>query len=639
MKIPVLILVHLLCIETTFTERTSSPLSLQMAFPPDPEAAIISRNERAFVPEINLNHGTYHSNAFLMDSVSLSLHGSDITICHTSSVTKTDTTSDQNSENNEYGDGNTLPFIFVFSNCTMSMSHISLDCGWRGTSVGRISSSRLTIDNCPIISNPESSPFVMDNGCDDIGSSIFFVDCSHKSIDKSSLLALVTLVQSHTTHSRHTDNSQEVSSTLVSCSGLSLFDAHLVFGSGPLVGFSSSTEQDTGLWTKLETVLIGSRLVNMTSGELKGSGTGVLERWSGSQKILDSCVTQSTNHLYGTTCIDMNLGGSLLCSNTSFSHCHSSLEPSSTPPNFFLEHRTATDPLNFGVTDTEAITFRRCTFLSMTSSSTGAAINHNQSPSSLAVSECSFSKCSAGTKKEGGAIFVNHTKTAKSPITISSSLFVDCTADRGGAVDLYYGSTCAVTDSLFRNNSVVKRGGGLAVGFADSLDQSNCVFEKCITEYSSYSYGGGVGLYMSQGNTIDSVMFRDCSAVNGSDFYSILIGADSDFTSNITNCDSTSDRPNVFLNTAFDDTLIPAVPEASTASLVEIESTPSADQTSSTIRMKVSDIVDGKMLVLVDNTNNHKPPNDNSPPAIARLLTFDFSASTESAMQEVSFGE
>ncbi|KAK2941991.1 hypothetical protein BLNAU_23092 [Blattamonas nauphoetae] len=292
MNLTVFILVHLIFVEATHTERRILPLSLQMAFVPDTKASHISGNKQAFVTEINLNHGTYQSNAYLMDSVSLSLHGSDTTICHSSSVANTETVNDPDSENNENGDENTSPFIFVFSNSTISMSHISLDCGWRGTSVGRISSSRLTIDHCPIISNPESSPFAIHNGWDDIGSSIFFADCSHKSIDKSSFLALVSLTSSHTTHSRHTNTVQEVSSTLVSCSGLSLCDTHLVFGSGPLVGFSSSTKQDTGLWNKLETVLIGSRLVNMTSGELNGSGKGSLERWSGCQKILDSCVIQ-----------------------------------------------------------------------------------------------------------------------------------------------------------------------------------------------------------------------------------------------------------------------------------------------------------------------------------------------------------
>ncbi|KAK2942676.1 hypothetical protein BLNAU_22403 [Blattamonas nauphoetae] len=55
--------------------------------------------------------------------------------------------------------------------------------------------------------------------------------------------------------------------------------------------------------------------------------------------------------------------------------------------------------------------------------------------------------------------------------------------------------------------------------------------------------------------------------------------------------------------------------------------------------MKVSQNVDGKMFVLVDNSNNHERPNSDSPPTIGRLLAFDFSSSTDSATQEVSFGE
>ncbi|KAK2941996.1 hypothetical protein BLNAU_23097 [Blattamonas nauphoetae] len=517
------------------------------------------------------------------------------------------------------------------------MSHISLDSGWRGTSVGRISSSRLTIDNCPIISNPESSPFVMDNGWDDIGSSIFFVDCSHRSIDKSSLLALVSLTPSHTTHSRHTDTEQEVSSALVSCSGLSLCDTDLVFGSGPLVGFSSWTEQDTGLWTKLETVLIGSRLVNMTSGELRGSGKGneALEGFSGCQKILDSSVTLSTNHLCGTTCIVMNLGGSLLCSNSSFSHCQDSLEPSYTYPDITLIHKTISAGYSFSRHQPYNFTFRRCTFLSMTRTS----IYLWDTTGSLAVSESSFSNCSAATS-HGGAICFNHFPYHL-PISISSSLFVDCSAEQGGAVCVSPASDCTIVNVLFRNNSATTRGGALSMMSVDRFTLSNCAFELCVVGTASNSYGGGVCLYNDPSPTMDSVLFRECSALKGNDFAYPASLPIQTHPPSFTNCDSTSQMSNVYILSfgVLDETLIPAVPDTSTANLVGIVSTPTADQTSSKIQMKVSQNVDGKMLVLVDNTNNHEPPNDDSSPAIGRLLTFEFISSTDSATQEVSFGE
>ncbi|KAK2945219.1 hypothetical protein BLNAU_19859 [Blattamonas nauphoetae] len=610
-----LILVHRLYVEATSTKERILPLSLQMDFAPPTEAAHISGKERAFVPQINLNHGTYHSNVYLMDSISLSLQGSGTTICHTSSLTKSETVNDPDPENHGNENENSTPFIFVFSNSTISMSQISLDCGWRGTSVGRISSSRLTIDNCPIISNAESSPFVIHNERDDFGSSIFFVDCCHKSIEKSSLLALVSLTPSHTTHSCHTDTDQEVPPTLVSCSGLSLSDTHLVLGSGPLVAFSSSTEQNTGFWNNLETVLMKSRLVNMTSDEDKGA----LEGWRRSQKILGSSVTQSTNHLSGTTCIDMNLGGSLLCSNTSFSHCQSSLEPEM-------------------IRDTDDRNIRRCTFLSMTSSEFGAAIYHALRIRPLIVSECSFSKCSA--EGGGGSIGFHQLSDGHTPITISSSLFVDCSAQAGGAVDLMGASICTMDKVVFLNNNASLYGGGLAVSTTDQLTLSNCVFEKCDTDVSWASYGGGgVYLYNITSLSLDSVLFRRCSAKEGNDIHILSqVITIQTLLPNVTNCDSTSERPNVYLSFSFDNTLIPAVPDASTASLVMIDNTPSVDQTSSTIRMRVSNNVNGKMLVLVDNPN-HERPNDDSPPAIARLLTFDFSTSTKSATQEVSFGD
>ncbi|KAK2963689.1 hypothetical protein BLNAU_1254 [Blattamonas nauphoetae] len=640
MNLQALIVIHLLCVAATSTKPKIQPLSLQIAFGRDIEAANISENERTIVPEINMNHGIYHSNTYILDSISLSLRGSGTSICHTSSLTKTPT-NDASQKIDPIRNENPSPFIFVFSNSTISISQISLDSGWSGTSVGKMTSSRLTIDQCPIISNPESSPFVIHNGWGDFGNTIFFIDCSHQSIDKSSLLALVSLTPSNINQPHRTDNSQEVSSTLVSCSGLSLCDTHLVFGSGPLVAFSSATEQHPEFSNKLETVLIGSRLVNMTSGE----GKGALKEWRGCQKILDSCVTRSTNHLYGTTCIDMNLGGSLLCSNTSFSHCHSSLEPEYTEnKTYTLQHPTGTAQQRFYYTQTDAITFRRCTFLSMTSTSSGAAIQHTTSPSSLTVSESSFSKCQASP--DGGAISFDEKRDQKCPITISSSLFVDCSASaEGGVLYLCYGTTCTVTDSVISNSSVRDHGAGLYLYELDCLSLSNSVFEKCITGTTSFSSGGGLYNKNVGSTTMDSVLFRECGQRYGNDLNSKDSGTIQELAPNITNCDSTSAMPNVYAG-KYDNTLIPAVPDASTASLVEIESTLSEDQTSTAIRMKVSEIVNGKMFVLMDNTDNYTPPNvgsiapqTNSPPAIARLLIFDFSSSTESATQTVSFGD
>ncbi|KAK2950604.1 hypothetical protein BLNAU_14496 [Blattamonas nauphoetae] len=453
MTLPVLFIVHLLYVEAIFSERRILPLSLQMVFSHSPEAHNRTRNEQAFVPQIGLNRGTYHSNAYILDSVSLSMSGSGTTICHTSSLTNAETANELTQDNNPKRNANSTPFIF-------------------------------TINNCPIISNPESSPFVMDNGWDDFGSSIFFVDCSHKSIEKASLLALVSLTPSPITHPRHTDNEQEGSPTLISSSGLSLCDGRLVFGSGPLVAFSSSTEEVVTFPNALETMLIGSRLVNMTSGKQKG----VLEGWSGCQKILDSCVTRSTNHISGTTCIDMNLGGSLLCSNTSFSHCHTPLEPENVSGRTYtLQHRTGTRRLDFFALKTDSVTFRRCTFFLMTSSSNGAAISCMNSPSHLIVTESSFSNCSA--ERSYGCIYFSPIINQNSPLTISSSLFVHCTAESGAGAGIDRADPCTITDVIFHNNNAFDSAGGLDVFQTNNLCQSNCVFEKCIGT-GVYSEGG-----------------------------------------------------------------------------------------------------------------------------------------------------
>ncbi|KAK2948605.1 hypothetical protein BLNAU_16504 [Blattamonas nauphoetae] len=273
--------------------------------------------------------------------------------------------------------------------------------------------------------------------------------------------------------------------------------------------------------------------------------------------------------------------------------------------------------------------------------STGGAIDHFISPGSLTVTESSFSQCRSSS--QGGSISFYCKDSARAPFSVSSSLFVDGSAGTGGAIQCSAPTCCTITESVFHNNRVSSDGGGLSVNHAATLfSMSNCVVEKCgVDVSSSWNSGGGLYLLNVTAVAMDCVLFRECSAPKGSDVCVCSLSVETP-TPNITNCDSTSDMPNVcFYNLNYDDygTLIPAVPSTSTASLVEIRSSLAADQTSSTIQMRVSNNLDGKMLVVVDNTNNHEPPSDDFPPAIARLLTFDFSSSTDSAPQTVSFGE
>ncbi|KAK2948682.1 hypothetical protein BLNAU_16423 [Blattamonas nauphoetae] len=102
-----LILIHHLWLEATSTKERILPLSLQMDFAPPTEAAHISGNERAFVPQISLNYGTYHSNTYLMDSISLSLLGPYTTICHTSSLTDSETSNIIDQDDQPNGNQNT----------------------------------------------------------------------------------------------------------------------------------------------------------------------------------------------------------------------------------------------------------------------------------------------------------------------------------------------------------------------------------------------------------------------------------------------------------------------------------------------------------------------------------------------------
>ncbi|KAK2947551.1 hypothetical protein BLNAU_17518 [Blattamonas nauphoetae] len=356
----------------------------------------------------------------------------------------------------------------------------------------------------------------------------------------------------------------------------------------------------------------------------------------------------SSNHLYGTACIDMNLGGSLLCSNTSFSHCNLEyFKPQESEVyGFILQHKTGPrDPISISKYTNSDLIVRRCTFFSITGESRGGGLRLHNAPADITMSECSFSKCSVGT---GGAIHIEQMVEGYR-LSISSSLFVDCAVTSyGGAIDVSSGTSITIADVFMRNNTAGNSGGSLFVEWTSELVLSNCVIETCAAAGTySQAGGGGIHLYEVSSTKMDSVLFRKCSAKQGNDMFINRSGSTQELRNNITNCYSTSDRPNVYMGSSKDSTLIPELPSnAPAASLVEIENKISEDQKSSNLTVKVDTILNGKMLVWLDNTNSYIRPNVdcrypyvNSPPAIGRLLIFKFSSSTESEPLEVEFGE
>ncbi|KAK2949472.1 hypothetical protein BLNAU_15560 [Blattamonas nauphoetae] len=504
------------------------------------------------------------------------------------------------------------------------MSDLAFDCGWEGICVSKISSSTLTLTSSAIVSNPETSPFVLCAASGRDETSICLVNSSHNSSSPTTLLPLGMFCLLSPPHSDHSYRGSTHSLHSIRSFSLSLSNCTLLRGTGPLLDFSS-LPNDSGdvSMTEIgvETSLVAGNFRNVSSL----SSQTVFPSSLFSQKIIGTSVTRSTNHLTGTTSLDMNDGGYILCLNSSFAHCDSSLEPSD-GPNSSLQHLSSSDTqfyFNSSTTASEII-FTRCTFLSMKPSPFGSAIYHGNAPSSLSISECSFTHIRT-TSDYGGAVSFFHSISTKYPFTLTSSSFVNCSAsDYGGSLYVYTGRASGAD------------GGAISIHTVTSIVLSNSVFQHCSA--GSSGNGGGLQIYSSTRLSMDSLQFRECRGRNGNDVSSNG-WTPSQLMSNVTNCDSTSGGPTWFFSKSsqYDDSLIPQT--TTTRTLQSIQTSLEADGVSVTLLATVSDAVEGTMLVLVDNTNFQNQTTNNSVPAIQRLLSFAFPSLSTTSSLTVTCGD
>ncbi|KAK2942587.1 hypothetical protein BLNAU_22504 [Blattamonas nauphoetae] len=269
-----------------------------------------------------------------------------------------------------------------------------------------------------------------------------------------------------------------------------------------------------------------------------------------SQSCLDVSVKESIGALQGTMIQDFNLGGSLLCQNTTFAICQTSPSPyqddfiakvfksffakeipsvitdymfsgSYGPEDIFhfwsLRPGGYTDgltPCNYSTVST-SISFTTCTFTGMVDSedrqwphtSGGGAIRH-MCLSPLTVTGCTFSQCNT-TVGSGGAILSNVAASdIPNLVTINSSSFTSCSAlSSGGAVAFVENGVCLISKSHFTNCSCDGSGGGAST-FACTVTDS--VFESNSAKQNS----GGIHV---DGNdaTIRFSRFSNNSAASG----------------------------------------------------------------------------------------------------------------------------
>ncbi|KAK2955173.1 hypothetical protein BLNAU_9902 [Blattamonas nauphoetae] len=571
------------------------------------------------------------------------------------------------------------------------------------------------------------SLFVVDSrsGCD--GSSISFVSCCHEpSSTQNQLFPLVDFDSRTNPFFPTSVNADDDISThsadgtvSVTCVNHLMSDADLPLGTGPLLNFARiSDEHHTPSSLSVETSLSHSRLLNVSSSP--SPALRQIGSIGQSQKVIGVEVSGCMNHLYGTVCDDMNNGGSVLCLNSSFSRCSTSLEASSTYPKFIFQHRTGTEGrFVFKHTQSSTVSFSHCTFNAVKNPKYyGGAIELDSVTAAISIAACSFVDCSTVTDSgaSGGAVYI-YFYTSPQPVSISSSFFTGCHAEsRGGIIHLTNPQTASVADSFFvgtrRNTS---RGGCLYIDtskeeiqiyncmFRDSnasfggalnlasnssiiisfssinsikgesvelsdvkstIDILNCEFIECNGSYGGAirtsrcqglftvrdtlfdkckgSWGGG-GMYIDGTPSIklDNLKFRACIGDWGKDV-ALSFTMDEVVGGNlITNCISTSGPGNVFLrkgSSVLDSTLIPQVDSIDVPSIT-LSASLDGDDVGGTVTVTTSENVDGRMLVVLDNSgSDYEKPNLDSPPPIARLFVFDFSSS-QTASQSVLFNE
>ncbi|KAK2954535.1 hypothetical protein BLNAU_10555 [Blattamonas nauphoetae] len=374
------------------------------------------------------------------------------------------------------------------------------------------------------------------------------------------------------------------------------------------------------------TTTLSSTLLLNTTSDIGSEGVGVKEGGRGfgnsesvSQKMIGSCVSCCTNHLYGTAIRDLNCGGSVLCSNTSFTHCTTTAE-------FLNQHfktrlfLTIADPL---------LLFSLCTFKGCSSSSDGGAINMYGISADLEIQSCSFESCSA-TGGSGGAL--HDTKSNSSSVTISSSSFVKCSAGYTSAGSLYLMMIASITisDCVFLNSQSNWQGGAINIYIWDAhkfnSGLSNCLFRNCTTFNTTYRGGGAFYFDSCTSIRLDSISFRECVAAtgNGQDLFFMLTPNAAHST--LSNCDSTStpETSRIYPTTfSLGDGLQNPTETITIKSLITY---PTAS-TSTEIFITFDKAVTGSLLVLVSNSEGTPRSEAGKAPNIGRMFLFSIESS------------
>ncbi|KAK2949347.1 hypothetical protein BLNAU_15727 [Blattamonas nauphoetae] len=389
--------------------------------------------------------------------------------------------------------------------------------------------------------------------------------------------------------------------------GLRLESQDLFFGTGPLFSFGmiehGSYLGASGCPLRMETHLLSSTLVNVSSSSAFSPGKQLLGS-EVSQLVIGSFVRKCMNHDSGTGMISPNLGGNLMCLNTSFSLC---IRQTNAVKVFQNRNFTQGSRLNAVTSDVTSVSFTLCTFKDMTVSTAsyhdgGAAINLYETSSSLTIRTCFFHKCTCtGFEDDAGAVFFwGLSSGVPPPFSMSASSFTECSSlSVGGSLFV------AITSSASMDCCFIERSKAVADGVmyvnSDAIAFSNSSFVECsATKRAGCIYFGRLTSF-----SLSFLRFRGCSSENMPDARDLILPLTStEVTSDIIqSCDSTSGAPNILFGNdgLADGTLVPQLDPSTIPTVKSV--TVSYNGNEATVRVETTKPIKGTMAVLLNGSN------------------------------------
>ncbi|KAK2959978.1 hypothetical protein BLNAU_5175 [Blattamonas nauphoetae] len=266
--------------------------------------------------------------------------------------------------------------------------------------------------------------------------------------------------------------------------------------------------------------------------------------------MLGCVVSLSSSHLSGSTLRDVNCGGSVLCSNSSFSSLLSSPHDNSDAPSITLPDGSSpsfddTTPYSYNNTsgpDSSFASFSHCHFVSDPTPSSTRPLTFDHYTGSITLLSCSFTNAVLDAFS-GGAVFLNSASTPDTnTVRIELCNFTDCSAQfKGGGLYLSNKAIVTVTGCRCGRCSHTEtetkcQGGGMFISLTSTPDSSlsDLSFEGCTSSYN----GGGLHLANAQSSHVfTSLSFKRCSALysnfggNGGGMFVVISSSDGDVAS------------------------------------------------------------------------------------------------------------